>query len=582
MTIFADQLQRALGAGYQLDRELVGGGMSRVFIAQDRALGRRVVVKVLPPELAAGVNRDRFRREIQLAAQLQHPHIVPVLSAGEEGDLLWYTMPFIEGESLRTAIERQQEFSVRDVVRILHDVVDALAYAHERVVVHRDIKPGNILTHGSHGLVTDFGVAKALTAALPSTGLTTAGMAIGTPAYMAPEQLAGDPSTDARVDLYAVGLLAYELLAGTSPFSGATPRETMTAQLTTTPTPLDEVRPDVPHALAAVIARCLAKDPADRPQTAGDVLHVLDSLSMPSSTPSQTTAPARVSSHRTAIFGGVAVLGAIVVAGVIYAATRGTTTDLSKGLTPATDSTHVAARGRATAAANGVVADTGDLITLSPAEIVALVDHELAKRMSAQPAVKQPVADSAFLARHDDSLRAHLRDSLATVFRAAAQRLVRRVYVVDGPPGNWPGGRDLGLAAADSLRRVIAGSKQYRLVPAESLFDTNARGRGRGGPNFSALMPGEIAISVAAEGRSRDSAAFRIGMLIGDTTDAGAAGGRAKRLPMITGPVVLHASTAATLTGVITETMVTLDSLSRSGRGGGRGRVGRFGGPPRG
>src|SRR5690349_18522136 len=162
MTSFAEQLQEALGTAYELDRELLGGGMSRVFVAKDNALGRTIVVKVLPPDLAAGVNRERFRREIQLAAQLQHPHIVPLLSAGESGELLWYTMPFIDGESLRTALESKKGFSVRDVIRVMHDVVDALAFAHARGVIHRDIKPGNILRQGSHALVTDFGVAKAI------------------------------------------------------------------------------------------------------------------------------------------------------------------------------------------------------------------------------------------------------------------------------------------------------------------------------------------------------------------------------------------------------------------------------------
>src|SRR4029077_20095282 len=184
MTGFAEHLQDALGTNYQLDHELSGGGMSRVFVAVDRVLGRKVVVKVLPPELAAGVNRERFRREIQVAAQLQHPHIVPLLSAGEQGDLLWHTMPFIDGESLRAALEQKKPFSVREVMRILHDVVDALAFAHARGVIHRDIKPGNILRLGSHALVTDFGVAKAISAALPMSGVTSTGIAIGTPAYM--------------------------------------------------------------------------------------------------------------------------------------------------------------------------------------------------------------------------------------------------------------------------------------------------------------------------------------------------------------------------------------------------------------
>src|SRR5512143_3616102 len=304
MTDFSDHLQEALGPNYQLDRELAGGGMSRVFVAIDRVLGRKVVVKVLPPELAAGVNRERFRREIQVAAQLQHPHIVPLLSAGEQGDLLWYTMPYIEGESLRAGLERQKPF------------------AHQRGVIHRDIKPANILTQGSHALVTDFGVAKAISAALPLSGVTSAGIAIGTPAYMAPEQLAGDSTADHRMDIYAAGLLAYELLTGVSPFTSPSPRETLAAQLTRDPKPLHEVSDQVPRSLSALIMRCLAKDPDARPQRAEEVLHELDSLTMPlgvTPQPGGTRAPAR----RRPWLGvaAVAILFA-VLAGVGYAVSR--------------------------------------------------------------------------------------------------------------------------------------------------------------------------------------------------------------------------------------------------------------------
>ena len=278
---FIDRLATALASRYELQRELLGGGMSRVFVANEIALGRAVVVKVLPPDLAAGVNAERFRREIQLAAQLQHPHIVPLLSAGLHEDLLYYTMPFIEGESLRHRIEREGPLSVRDVVRILHDVIEALAYAHERGVIHRDIKPGNILTLGPHALVTDFGVAKALSAALPHSGTTSAGMVVGSPAYMAPEQLAGDPSADHRVDLYAAGLLAYELLSGSSPFTGSTPQETMAAQLTRTPEPLHRVRSDVPAELSAVIERALQKAPEKRHPNARAMLEDLERVTTP-------------------------------------------------------------------------------------------------------------------------------------------------------------------------------------------------------------------------------------------------------------------------------------------------------------
>jgi serine/threonine protein kinase len=302
---FRDELQSALAPAYTIQRELTGGGMSRVFVALEHALGRTVVVKVLKPELGAGVNRERFRREIMLAAQLQHPHIVPVLSAGEHDDLLWYTMPFVEGVSLRDSLAHVGKFSPRTVTRVLHDVLDALAYAHRRGVIHRDIKPGNILHHGSHSLVTDFGVAKALSASLPHSGTTSVGIAIGTPAYMAPEQLAADPTADHRMDLYAVGLLAYELLTGVQPFSGDSPQETMAAQLTRMPAPLEEVCPEVSPGLASLVMRLLAKSPNDRPATAAAALAELESFTTPSGAPvsasqgSTATAGAPPSGERT-------------------------------------------------------------------------------------------------------------------------------------------------------------------------------------------------------------------------------------------------------------------------------------------
>lgn len=278
MSDFQSRLQRALDADFLIERELGGAGMSRVFVATERALQRKVVIKVLPPDWAAGVNVERFRREIQLAAQLQHPHIVPLLAAGDDQGLLWFSMPYIEGESLRGALQRQQRLPARDVVRILHDVVDALAYAHARGVVHRDIKPDNILTSGMHALVTDFGVAKALSAASPAHGGTTTGMAIGTPAYMAPEQLAADPAADHRVDLYGVGLLAYELLTGAGPFTGASPQATLAAQLTQMPEPPHRAISDIPEPLSALIMHCLAKDANKRPVSARALLTELEAL----------------------------------------------------------------------------------------------------------------------------------------------------------------------------------------------------------------------------------------------------------------------------------------------------------------
>ena len=280
MTPLLDQVQRTLGSTYTVERELGGGGMSRVFVALDSGLGRRVVVKVLPPELAASVSIDRFRREIMLAAGLQHPHIVGVLSAGEADGLPFFMMPFVEGESLRTRLERGR-LPIAEAVRILRDVARALAYAHERGVVHRDIKPDNVLLTSGSAVVADFGVAKALSSARQQTSisdgtLTLVGTSLGTPTYMAPEQAAGDPTTDHRADIYAFGIMAYEMLAGVPPFRGLSPRQLLAAQLAQDPEPLATHRADIPVALENLVSRCLKKEPDDRPQTAAEIVTVLE------------------------------------------------------------------------------------------------------------------------------------------------------------------------------------------------------------------------------------------------------------------------------------------------------------------
>jgi tetratricopeptide (TPR) repeat protein len=278
VTELAARLQEALGAGYRLDRELGGGGMSRVFVAQDVALGRFVVVKVLPPELAAGVSLDRFQREIRVAAALQHPHIVPLLAAGGAGDLFWYSMPLVEGESLRVRLAREHALPVPFVLRTLREVADALSHAHAHGVVHRDIKPDNILLAGRHALVTDFGVARALNASL-GTGMTSTGLAVGTPAYMAPEQAAAEPHVDGRADIYALGVMGWEMLAGRALFVGSAP-QVLAAHVSLSPDPLARHRPQVPAALEAAIMRCLEKQPADRWQSADELLAALDEVSV--------------------------------------------------------------------------------------------------------------------------------------------------------------------------------------------------------------------------------------------------------------------------------------------------------------
>lgn len=412
-----NRLQSALGDGYLIERELGGAGMSRVFAATEQALQRRVVVKVLPPDLAAGVNHERFRREIQVAAQLQHPHIVPLLAAGESGGLLWFTMPFIEGESLRAAIARRGRFPARDVVRVLHDVTDALAYAHARGVVHRDIKPGNILTSGMHSLVTDFGVAKALSASTPTaSGGTTTGMAIGTPAYMAPEQLAADPAADHRMDIYAVGLLGYELLTGKSPFSGTSPQATLAAQLTQMPEPPTRSLPDVPVALSNIIMQCLEKDANKRPANATALLAELDAMPMIGSgeTPSHAVRRSRK--------GPLIAAAAVIVAafGLVTAQRNGMLSGVGKADTTA-KTEKPAARG-ANTKANGTnsgavaLASGGDSGTGTTARHDTVIVYRDTSLTDAEKRVTMPMVISR---AESISIADHFRERNATTAPAA-------------------------------------------------------------------------------------------------------------------------------------------------------------------
>ncbi|HET9425885.1 MAG TPA: serine/threonine-protein kinase [Gemmatimonadaceae bacterium] len=501
MTSFSDQLQEALGTGYELERELLGGGMSRVFVAKDRSLGRTIVVKVLPPDLAAGVNRERFRREIQLAAQLQHPHIVQLLSAGESGDLLWYTMPYIDGESLRAAIERKKPFSVKEVTRIMHDVVDALAYAHKRGVVHRDIKPANILTQGSHALVTDFGVAKALSAALPGAGVgfTTAGMAIGTPSYMAPEQLAGDPDADHRIDLYAAGLLAYELLSGQSPFAGPSPRETMAAQLTRDPQPLHEVNPAVPAAMSALVMRLLAKDPDDRPPSAEAVLEELDGMTMtigPSTPVSGGVAGVMAPAARnlTRVFAAVGVLAVLLIIAALV---------LKPG-----EQLRAQRRAQAEARRDSVQRATDSLTKIAQAASAPVVlSHEDSLKIAdnvnrAMRAAR--VRDSVARAKLRDSIQRveerRARDSIFRAFGGARPSVTkRRIVVVEPMPSSrWPEAERIGRAVADSLRAMLA-KRAFIIVSPDSVRALRVQVRDVNG--LASALSSDLLVSIQIQER---------------------------------------------------------------------------------
>ncbi|MGQ0764695.1 MAG: protein kinase domain-containing protein [Gemmatimonadota bacterium] len=281
----AERLQMGLGDAWRIERELGGGGMSRVFVAHDTALGRSVVVKVLREDVAEGISRERFRREVLVSANLQHPNVVGVIAAGDAAGVPYFVMPFVDGESLRARIRREGPLPLANAVAIMRDVARALAFAHARGIVHRDIKPDNVLLAGGAASVADFGVAKALASARSTPEhqhgtLTGAGISLGTPAYMAPEQVAGDPLTDHRADIYSLGATAYEMLTGSAPFGRRSLAGQLSAQLVETPAALESVRRGIPVALRELVERCLEKDPTRRPQSADDILAVLDDPGM--------------------------------------------------------------------------------------------------------------------------------------------------------------------------------------------------------------------------------------------------------------------------------------------------------------
>lgn len=273
-------MRAALSERYAIERELGRGGMAVVYLARDEKLNRRVALKVLRPELAASLGAERFLREIEIAAKLTHPNILSVYDCGEARGHLYYTMPAVEGESLRTRLARDGPLPFDDAIQIAKDVADALAYAHGLGVVHRDIKPENVLIQGRRALVTDFGVARAVSAASGPL-ITGAGVALGTPAYMAPEQAAADPHVDHRLDIYALGTITYEMLTGRPPFQHASVQELLAAHINTPADPVSHHRSDVPPEFEHVVMRCLEKEPGDRWQTADELRMEFEKLTTP-------------------------------------------------------------------------------------------------------------------------------------------------------------------------------------------------------------------------------------------------------------------------------------------------------------
>jgi eukaryotic-like serine/threonine-protein kinase len=304
-------LVAALSSHYRFEREIGSGGMATVYLARDLRHDRDVAIKVMRPDIAAAVGADRFLAEIKTTAQLKHPHILPLFDSGSADTALFYVMPFIEGESLRRHIGRLGPLPIGEAVRILRQLGDALAHAHARGIVHRDVKADNVLVSDRHAFLADFGIARALASHASGQTVTGTGMMAGTPGYMAPEQIVGG-AVDHRTDIYAFGTLAYELLTGSPPFTGAA-QDVVNAQLTRSPEPVTRHRPDTPPALAALVMRCLQRDASERWQRTDDLLAVLDSIAGPET----AAVPRRTSAAWTRA--GYALLALVAAAAVAVA-----------------------------------------------------------------------------------------------------------------------------------------------------------------------------------------------------------------------------------------------------------------------
>jgi serine/threonine-protein kinase len=461
-----DQLQATLSGSYTLERELGGGGMSRVFVAEELRLKRKVVVKVLSPELAQGISVERFEREIQTVAALQHANIVPVLTAGDSNGLPFYTMPFVDGESLRARLG-SGPFPVAEVIGILRDVSKALAYAHQRGVVHRDIKPDNVLISGGVAVVTDFGIAKAISAARTSSGgatLTQIGTSIGTPAYMAPEQAAGDPDIDHRADIYSLGAMAYELLTGHPPFANKLPHQLFLAHASQTPAPIEPQRPDCPKPLAALVMRCLEKDADRRPQNAREVQQALDAVATPPV--GSALSPAK---QRTVLLGAAAAV--VLLAALVFVA-------LNRTRASASDNRSVAVLPFENAG--------GDTANAYFAEGIA---EELITALSKVPGLRVAGRSSSFRFRgkgsdtRDIARTLNVASLLEGSVRRSGSRMRVTAQLTNAPDGVvlWSESYEREIKDAftvqDEITRAIVGALQVRLAPGAAAAPAAAPAR---------------------------------------------------------------------------------------------------------
>jgi TolB-like protein/Tfp pilus assembly protein PilF/tRNA A-37 threonylcarbamoyl transferase component Bud32 len=459
-----DALKAALADRYRIERAVGQGGMATVWLAEDLRHHRKVAIKLLQPGIAQALAAERFLREIQIAAGLTHPHILPLLDSGEAAGFLYYVMPYIAGESLRQRLAREGTLPVPESARLLREIADALAKAHREGIVHRDIKPENVLLADGHALVADFGVAKGLSAAGSEGTLTTVGTTVGTPAYMAPEQAAGDPEVDQRADLYALGVVGYEMLAGRPPFTGTTPQQILAAQITMQPEPLGKHR-SLPAPLADLVMRLLAKSPGDRPQTAEQLLPVLDAATTPSGTAVAHSAPmerARARGPARKVAAGL--LAAVAVAAAVYAG----------------------ARHRSPGAAGAPVAGAARSVAVLPFTNLSRdtaneyfsdgISEEILNAVGQLPGVLVPARSSAF-AFKGQSLPVRevaRRLQVAHVLEGSVQREGNRVRItaqlVDASTGfqRWSGKYDRDatdiFAVEDEISRAIATALQVQLA----------------------------------------------------------------------------------------------------------------------
>jgi serine/threonine protein kinase len=312
-------LGRSLAERYTVLREIGAGGMAKVFLAEDLRHRRKVAIKVLHPELSAVIGSERFLKEIELTANLQHPHILPLFDSGDADGQLYYVMPYVEGETLRARLDREQQLPVADAVRIAREVADALAYAHKRGVVHRDIKPENVLLQDGHALVADFGIALAVQQA-GAGRLTQTGLSLGTPQYMSPEQAMGERVIDQRTDIYALGAVTYEMLAGEPPFTGPTAQAIIARAMTERPRSLVSVRETLPPAVNQAVMTALAKLPADRFSTASEFSDALTREGTSAVNPSPAVAQ---SARTTRALVPLAMLAAGLIIEGVFATSRG-------------------------------------------------------------------------------------------------------------------------------------------------------------------------------------------------------------------------------------------------------------------